>query len=110
MRALVAGGADPNAFDAAGWDIVTQAVFGNDIATLKLALELGCSAKNPNPRWGGTALIPAARMGRVEMVRVLIDAGANPNLADRTGQTPLSLARARGDLVTVKMLQDAGAQ
>ena len=37
-------------------------------------------------------------------------AGANVNLADRQGQTPLSLARARGYEVMARLLQQAGAR
>jgi hypothetical protein len=45
-----------------------------------------------------------------ETLRVLVEAGANVNLADRTGETPLVLARARGYGAMVVLLQDAGAR
>ena len=52
-----------------------------------------------NLHW--TALIEAVVLGdggknHTEVVRLLMDAGANPALADRNGNTPLMLARARG--------------
>jgi ankyrin repeat protein len=40
----------------------------------------------------------------------LIDARANLQLSDRTGQTPLQLARSRGYSEMVKMLEKAGAR
>ncbi len=43
-------------------------------------------------------------------LKALIDAGANLQLADRTGQTPLALARSRGYSVMVAMLEKAGAR
>ena len=43
-------------------------------------------------------------------LRALIQAGASLQLADRRGQTPLALARARGYTEMVRMLQDAGAR
>ncbi len=43
-------------------------------------------------------------------LKALIDAGANLNLKDRTGTTPLQLARARGYADMVKMLEAAGAK
>ncbi len=43
-------------------------------------------------------------------LKALIDAGANLNLKDRTGTTPLQLARARGYTDMVKLLEAAGAR
>ncbi len=43
-------------------------------------------------------------------LRILIDAGANLQLADRHGQTPLALARGRGYRDMVQMLERAGAR
>jgi ankyrin repeat protein len=43
-------------------------------------------------------------------LRALIQAGANLQLPDRQGQTPLTLARARGYAEMVRMLEDAGAR
>jgi hypothetical protein len=148
MRALVAAGADANALENDRYDIVTLAAVANDLPTLKVALALGASAKNVTSRYDGTALIAAAHLGYVEVVRTLIragapldhinnlgwtaliesivlgdggprhtetlraliEAGANVNLADRNGQTPLALARARGHGAMVMLLQQAGAR
>ncbi len=43
-------------------------------------------------------------------LQALIDAGANLQLADRSGQTPLALAKARGFTAMVSMLEKAGAR
>jgi len=42
--------------------------------------------------------------------RALVDAGANVNLPDRNGQTPLALAQARGHVAMVMLLRQAGAR
>ena len=42
---------------------------------------------------GETALHRAARRGKKLIVPLLLDAGADPRVADRTGQTPLDCAR-----------------
>ena len=148
MRALVKAGADPNALEHDRYDIVTIAAVANDVPTLKVALELGCSAKNVTSRYDGTALIAAAHLGHDEVVRTLIragapldhvnnlgwtaliesivlgnggprhtatlkalvEAGANVNLADRNGRTPLALARGRGYREMVAILEKAGAR
>jgi uncharacterized protein len=43
-------------------------------------------------------------------LKALIDAGANLQLADRQGNTPLALARSRGYAAMVRMLEKAGAK
>lgn len=43
-------------------------------------------------------------------LKALIDAGASLQLTDRSGQTPLQLARARGYTAMVKQLETAGAR
>ena len=43
-------------------------------------------------------------------LQALVEAGANTQLADRDGRTPLALARARGYEPMVLILQKAGAR
>ena len=43
-------------------------------------------------------------------LKALIDAGANLQLTDRSGQTPLALAKARGYSAMVALLEKAGAR
>ncbi len=50
---------------------------------------------------GWTALLEAVILGdggktHTEIVRLLVEAGANPNIADRDGVTPLAHAKKRG--------------
>jgi ankyrin repeat protein len=147
-RTLVRLGADANALERQQYDIVTIAAVADDVPMLKLALEGGCRAGNVTSPYQGTALIAAAHLGHVEVVRTLIaakapldhvnnlgwtaliesivlgdggkrhtatlksliDAGANVNLADRSGDTPLTLAKRRGYTEMVKILETAGAR
>ena len=132
-RALMKRGANANALDAQRYDIVTIAAVADDVPMLKVALEGGASAKNVTSPYDGTALIAAGApldhvnnlrwtavieaivLGdggkrHVETLRALIDAGANPNLADGSGTTPLALARGRGYGEMVKILESAGAK
>jgi ankyrin repeat protein len=114
MRALVQAGADPNALDGDRYDIVTIAAVANDLSTLVTSLELGCSAKNVTSRYDGTALIASAHLGHVEVVRVLIRAGAPLDHVNNLGWTALIESIVLGDggarhTATLKALVDAGA-
>ncbi len=147
-RVLVAGGANVNAKDKQNYDIVTIAAVNDDVAFLKAALALGCSASNITSPYNGTALIAAAHLGHHRSVaeliiagapldhinnigmtalieaivlgdgganhqataRLLLDAGANPSLADRSGASPLSLARSRGYAAMADMIVRAGGR
>jgi ankyrin repeat protein len=64
---------------------------------------------------GWTALIEAIVLGdggsrHVAIVRALIKAGANVNLPDSSGTTPLGLARRRGYAEIARILEQAGAR
>ena len=147
-RTLMRLGADANALERQQYDIVTIAAVADDVPMLKLALEGGCRAGNVTSPYQGTALIAAAHLGHVEVVRTLIaakapldhvnnlgwtaliesivlgdggkrhtatlkslvDAGAKVNLADRSGDTPLTLAKRRGYTEMVKILEAAPAR
>jgi len=136
LRKLVAAGADPNALESDYYDIVTIAAVANDLETMKLALSLGCRAGNVTSRYQGTALIALIRAGapldhvnnlewtalieaivlgdggprHTATLRALVDAGANVNLADGRGNTPLQLARGRSYSKMVEILTAAGAK
>ena len=64
---------------------------------------------------GWTALIESIVLGNggkrhVAVLKALVEAGANVNLADRSGDTPLTLAKKRGYSEMVKILEAAGAR
>lgn len=53
-----------------------------------------------------TALHGAAFNGNLDIVKILVEAGADPMLPDRHGNTPLSLARDKGAIEVHKYLND----
>lgn len=64
---------------------------------------------------GWTALMEAIVLGdggprHTETLRVLLAAGANPNIPDRQGVTPLGQAKRRGFAAMTKVLEAAGAK
>ena len=115
VRALISAGADPNALEGDRYDIVTIAAVANDVALLKLALSLGSSAANVTSPYDGTALIAAAHLGHVEVVRTLIVARAPVDQVNNLGWTALLEAVILGDGGSrhqdiVGLLLEAGAK
>jgi uncharacterized protein len=114
MKSLVDGGADANALDADRYDMVTIAAVADDPATLEAALKLGNRATNVTSRYDGTALIAAAHLGHVEVVRILIKAGAPLDHVNNLGWTALIESIVLGDggarhTATLHALVEAGA-
>lgn len=70
------------------------------------------SAKAANafePSSGETALILASRAREPEMVRLLLEAGADPRGVDKLGQTAMHWAAWRGQAHIIALLAAAGA-
>src|SRR5688572_18416244 len=57
----------------------------------------------------GLPLAVAARLGHLEMLHLLLDAGADPNRSGPRGQTPLALAVIHRQDETIDLLLEAGA-
>ena len=148
VRALIRAGADINLQDNLKDNVFLYAGAEGLLDILKLAIDARANTKITN-RFGGTALIPAAERGhveivteliqrtdvdinhvnnlgwtalleaiilgdggprRTEVVRLLVEAGANVNLADGKGVTPLTHARQHGYQQIISILQNAGAR
>ena len=113
--ALLTAGADANALEAQKYDIATIAAVANDVDMLKLALAAGASAKNITSPYEGTALIAAAHLGHVEVVKTLIAAKAPLDHVNNLGWTALLEAVILGDggrnhVAIVRALVEAGAK
>lgn len=106
---IKAGGNDQEPEYARGAQAELIAAAGRD--DFKAVSELLATGVNPNlsrDRWGDRALSRAVVNGNVEMVRILLEAGANPDLKGR-GFTPLGMAALRGHAQIARLLLKAGA-
>jgi ankyrin repeat protein len=56
---------------------------------------------------GKTALMLAALFGHEEVAKLLLSRGANPEIADKQGNTAMSLAKAQGNQAMVQLLKQA---
>lgn len=109
MNALLDAGADPTQAGMDNDTVVHMAAMANDAAYLSELLARGV---NPNVRNAETGAGPlrAALMGeRDEQFRALLAAGADPDLADRMGNTPLHVAGQINEPQRALDLLNAGA-
>ncbi len=112
--ALASGGSAKNITSPyEGTALIAAAHLGHDeVVRMLIAAKAPLDHVN---NLGWTALIESIVLGdggkrHVACLTALVKAGANVNLADRAGSTPLALARGRGYADMVKILMAAGAR
>ena len=79
------------------------------IESVRTAIELGADVNRVNSG-GQTAVHGAAGVGFDSIVTLLAERGANLNVKDKRGQSPLDAARARNAVQTVAVLTALGAE
>jgi ankyrin repeat protein len=109
LRALLGKRVDVNAAQADGTTALHWAVHWNDTAAVTLLLRAGAKPAVTN-RFGASPLSEAASSGNAEVVRALLDAGADAKaLATPDGETVLMTAARAGNVEAVRVLLDRGA-
>lgn len=115
LRIALEGGGNPRAITSRydGTALIAAAHEGHpEIVRMLIAAKAPLDHVN---NLGWTALIESIVLGdggrnHTDTLRALVEAGANVNLADRNGATPLQLAKARGYANMVAILEKAGAR
>jgi ankyrin repeat protein len=113
-QALLRLGANPNAHDTDGYDALAIAVSNNDLDMVRIMIEGGANVQAKTGFDNGSALITAAQLGQVEIVRALIEAKADIDHPNARGWTALTTAVVAGTggkdhLAIVEALVKAGA-
>lgn len=86
-----------------------QLVRTSDAARMKGLFEKGFDAPNIKDGKGNTLLMLASYNEQLEMTRVLLENGADPQIANDMGQIPLAGAAFKGNLEMAKLLIENGA-
>ena len=84
------------------------------VETIKLLLTTAIDVDHVN-NLGWTCLLEIVILGdggprHVEAARLVLDAGANPNLADKDGVSPLAHARSKGQTEVAALIEKAGGK
>jgi uncharacterized protein len=111
---LLAPKADFTRVNRYGGSALIPAAHHGHVETVRELLKTEVPVDHVN-RLGWTALLEAVILGdggaaHTEIVRLLLDAGANPNLADGQGVRPLAHAQQRGYTRIAQLLRDKGAK
>ena len=100
---LLDAGASPNDVNYKDWPIMGDCILDTEVSVLKLLLARGA---NPNHRPG--LIVLAARVGNIEVFRLLVESGANLFQDARLAPTALFEAIARGHFEIVHYLVEQG--
>jgi ankyrin repeat protein len=115
LKIAIAGGGNARAITSRydGTALIAAAHLGHDeVVRVLIAAKAPLDHVN---NLGWTALIESIVLGdggkrHTATLKALVDAGANVNIADRSGTTPLKLAEGRGYTEMARILRDAGAK
>ena len=110
VGALLEAGADPNALMEYGESAIDAAAESAEPEVIRALVAAGAAVNNRS-RADGSFPLHKAVLGEGANLRVaaLLAAGANPDVQDAKGDTPLHLAAPGGDTAVVSLLVSAGA-
>jgi ankyrin repeat protein len=98
------------AYSGDGFTALHFAAFFGHPGAAKLLIERGAEVDAFGRGWmTGTALHSAVSRLQSDVARILLEAGASPDVRQSAGWTPLHAAAMNGDLVSVELLLGAGA-
>jgi uncharacterized protein len=114
LREVLRGNPDVTKTNRFGGTALIPAADRGHVEMVRALLSTDVNVDHVN-NLGWTALLEAVILGEggaphQEIVRLLIEAGANANLPDRDGVTPLQHARRRGYDAIAAVLETAGAR
>ena len=94
----------------AGISTLMSATANNDIDGVKFFSKAGALVINQRNKGGATSLHISCREGNFEITKILVDNGANVNIVDNEGWSPLMRASLAGNKDIVELLLKNGAK
>ena len=101
---LLSKGADVNAADGSGQTALMHTCKRSFNETAAVLLKNGADANIRTRKAGTSALMIAAVLGNVDLLRMLLDHGADADLTDYFGDTAKTLAEKKGNSAAVELL------
>jgi uncharacterized protein len=114
IQEMISLGPDLSIRNRYGGNALIPACERGHVETIKLLLTTAIDVNHVN-NLGWTCLLEIVILGdggprHVEAARLVLDAGANPNLADKDGVSPLAHARAKGQAEVAALIEKAGGK
>jgi ankyrin repeat protein len=114
LRQMIPRGPDFSLRNRYGGNALIPACERGHVETVRLLLTTKIDVNHVN-NLGWTCLLEIVILGdggprHVEITRLVLAAGANPNIADKDGVSPLAHARARGQREVAALIEKAGGR
>ena len=103
---LLERGMNPNHMNWREFTLLHDMAHTGDVPKARLLLQHGADVNYIDDEYRSTPLGYAARWGHVEMVKLLLESGADPNKSGASWSTPLAWARRRNHTQVEKILRD----
>lgn len=110
VQILLAAGADVNAASYSGQTALSEAAYWGHLEIVNLLICVGADV-NLHEIDDTTPLMKALMFGfgSFDIVKALLDAGADPNIRNNGGQTALDIALEKNNTAVAQILRQAGA-
>lgn len=114
LKAMIPLGPDLSIRNRYGGNALIPACERGHVDTIKLLLTTAIDVDHVN-NLGWTCLLEIVILGdggprHIEAAKLVLDAGADPNLADKDGITPLAHARAKNQAEVAALIEKAGGK